>query len=169
MSRYSLTLNGKDYVVEIANIAGTAATVIVNGTPYNVEVPAGITTAAAPAPVVAAVPVAAAPVAAAPAPVAAAPLAPAAAVAPVAAPAAAPAPAAPAAGAGEPVVAPMPGTIISLSVSEGDAVEVGDTVVVMEAMKMENEIKAHVAGTITQLLVTAGQDVGVNEVMLTIG
>jgi glutaconyl-CoA decarboxylase len=164
MSRYNLTLNGKDYVVEIADIAGSAATVIVNGTPYTVEVPGGIATVAAPA-----APVAVAPAPAAPAPApAAAPVAAAAPAAPVAAPAPA-APAAAASGAGEAVVAPMPGTIISLSVSEGDTVEVGDTVVVMEAMKMENEIKAHVAGTITQILVTAGQDVGVNEAMLTIG
>jgi biotin carboxyl carrier protein len=63
----------------------------------------------------------------------------------------------------------MPGHILSVSVKPGDAVEVGDTVVVMEAMKMENEIKAHAAGTVAEVKVAKGQDVGVGEVLVVIG
>ncbi len=63
----------------------------------------------------------------------------------------------------------MPGHILSVSVKPGDAVEVGDTVVVMEAMKMENEIKAHVAGSVLEVKVAKGQDVGVGEVLVVIG
>ena len=92
------------------------------------------------------------------APVAAAPAAPAA--APVAAPAAAPAPAAPAVtAAGEPVVAPMPGTILKVNVQNGQAVKEGDLLCVLEAMKMENEIFAPRAGTVAQVVVSKGASV----------
>ena len=88
------------------------------------------------------------------------------AAAPVAAPApAAPAPAAPAAPAaaapagGEKVNAPMPGTILSVNVKVGDAVKKGDVLVVLEAMKMENEIMAPVDGTVTFVGVNQGASV----------
>src|SRR4051794_7583384 len=57
------------------------------------------------------------------------------------------------------VVAPMPGIIVSVKVALGDRVASGDTVVVMEAMKMENNIGAHGAGVITKILVSPGQQV----------
>ena len=63
----------------------------------------------------------------------------------------------------------MPGHILNVVVGKGDSVAVGDTLVVMEAMKMENEIKAHVAGTVQQVSVSKGQDVGVGEVLVVIG
>ena len=89
--------------------------------------------------------------------------APAAAAAPVAAPAAAPAAAAPAApvvtGSGEAVNAPMPGNILKVNVKTGDAVKAGQVLVVLEAMKMENEIMAPKAGTVTQVLVSKGSSV----------
>jgi biotin carboxyl carrier protein len=94
------------------------------------------------------------------------------------APAAAPAaPAAPAAsapapalsGSGEKVVAPMPGTILSVSVSEGKAVKAGDIIMVLEAMKMENEIAAPCSGTVTQVLVQKGSTVDTNAVLAIIG
>ena len=93
------------------------------------------------------------------APVAAAPAAPVA--APVAAPAAAPAPAASPAvtAAGEPVVAPMPGTILKVNVQNGQAVKEGDLLCVLEAMKMENEIFAPKAGTVAQVVVSKGATV----------
>ena len=69
----------------------------------------------------------------------------------------------------EVISAPMPGHILNVLVAAGDAVEVGDTLLVMEAMKMENEIKAHVAGTIAEIKVSKGQDVGVGEVLAIIG
>ena len=93
-------------------------------------------------------------VAAAPAPVAAP--APAAAPAPVAAPAPA---AAPAPVAGEAVKAPMPGNILKVNVTAGQAVKEGELLVVLEAMKMENEIYAPKAGTVAQVLVQKGSTV----------
>ena len=93
-------------------------------------------------------------VAAAPAPVAAP--APAAAPAPVAAPAPADAPAPVA---GEAVKAPMPGNILKVNVTAGQAVKEGELLVVLEAMKMENEIYAPKAGTVAQVLVQKGSTV----------
>ena len=94
--------------------------------------------------------------------VAPAPAAPAAAPAAPAAPVAA-APAAPAApavtGAGDPVTAPMPGNILKVSVKAGDAVKEGQVLVILEAMKMENEIVAPKNGTVTQVLVSKGSSV----------
>ena len=101
----------------------------------------------------------------APAPVAAAPVA----AAPVAAPAAA-APAAPAVtGAGEPVTAPMPGNILKVNVNVGDAVKEGQVLVVLEAMKMENEIMAPKAGTVTQIVVSKGSTVDTGTPLVVIG
>ena len=93
-----------------------------------------------------------------------APAAPAAAPAPVAAPAAAPAPApAPAppvvTGAGDPVNAPMPGTILKVNVTANQTVKAGTVLCVLEAMKMENEIMAPKDGTVTQVLVSNGSKV----------
>ena len=116
--------------------------VTLNGKTYEVEVEAGKAIlldeyeAYAPA---------AAPVAAAPAPVAA-----------PAAPAAAPAPAAVAVAAGEVVAAPMPGNILNVAVSAGQAVKAGDLLVILEAMKMENEIVAPRDGTVAQVVTSKG-------------
>ena len=80
-----------------------------------------------------------------------------------AAPAAAPAPAAPAApavtAAGEPVNSPMPGTILRVEVAQGAAVKEGQLLVVLEAMKMENEILAPKDGTVAQVVVQKGSHV----------
>ena len=90
-----------------------------------------------------------------------APAAPAAAAPVAAAPAAAPsAPAAPVVtGAGEPVTAPMPGTILKVNVTNGQAVKAGTVLCVLEAMKMENEIMAPKDGTVTQVVVSKGSSV----------
>lgn len=104
--------------------------------------------------------------------------APAAAPAASAAPAAqaAPAPAAPAPAAkdasqvkGEPVEAPMPGTILKVLVKEGQAVKNGDVLCILEAMKMENEIMAGRDGTITGVYVNEGSSVNSGDVLVAIG
>ena len=83
--------------------------------------------------------------------------APAAAPAPVAAaPAAASVSAAPALVAGEVVKSPMPGNILKINVTVGQKVNEGDTLLVLEAMKMENEISAPKAGTVAQIIVSKG-------------
>ncbi len=83
----------------------------------------------------------------------------AAAPAPAAPSPAAPAPAAKASGAGKAVKAPLPGSIVKVVVSEGQAVKRGDTLLTMESMKMENEIKAEFDGTVTAIKVAVGQNV----------
>ena len=88
------------------------------------------------------------------APAAAAPAAPAA--APVAAAAPAAAPAAGALAAGEVVTSPMPGNILKINVAQGQHVNEGDVLIVLEAMKMENEISATKSGTVAQISVTKG-------------
>ncbi|MCQ2482252.1 MAG: biotin/lipoyl-binding protein [Clostridia bacterium] len=97
---------------------------------------------------------------AAPAPVAAAPVAAPAAPAPAAAPAVV--------AGGTPVPAPLPGTILKVNVTEGQAVKEGDLLVVLEAMKMENEIYAPCAGKVAQILVSKGSSVNTDDVLVTI-
>ena len=92
------------------------------------------------------------------APAPAAPAAPAAAAPAAPAPAAAPAAAAVTA-AGEPVNYPMPGTILRVEVAQGAAVKEGQLLVVLEAMKMENEILAPKDGTVAQVVVSKGSHV----------
>ena len=84
-----------------------------------------------------------------------------------AAPAAAPASAAPAAG-GKTVVSPMPGNILDVKVNVGDTVSVGQVLVVLEALKMENDIVANAAGKITSLTVKKGDTVNSDDVIATI-
>ena len=84
---------------------------------------------------------------------------------------AAPAPAAPAAvpAGGETVAAPMPGNILSVAVKAGDAVKKGDLLVVLEAMKMENEILAPCDGTVASVAVAAGATVESGATLVVIG
>ena len=120
--------------------------ITVNGQTYVVDVEevGGVQTAA---PVRAAAPVAAAPVAAAPA---AAPKA---------------AAAAPVAG-GEPVKAPMPGNILDVKVAAGASVKAGDVLVILEAMKMENEIVAPQDGTVASINVHKGDTVNSGDTLV---
>ena len=138
--KYVATINGKKYEVEVEKLEA-----------YKSLDRNGVAAPAAP------VLPASAPVQrpAAPAPVAAAP-APAPAPAPAAAPAPAPAAAPAGATTGE---APMPGKILNIKVSAGQAVKFGETVIVMEAMKMETEIVAPADGTVSKILVKAGDSV----------
>ena len=153
MSKYQYKVQGVDYEVEIEEVEGNIAKVNVNGIPFEVELQKPINAAKhqqlskpkveAPKPVAAAAPVAAAP-------------------------AAAPQPAAPA-GAGSPIKAPLPGTITEIKVQQGQQVNVGDVVLVLEAMKMQNNIEAEYAGTVTSITVKAGDTVMEGAVLLTIG
>ena len=133
MAKYVVTLNGKNYEVEVekntAKITNTTA-------------------AAAPA---------------APAPKAAPAPAPAAAPAP--APAPAPVAAAPAGGAN--VTAPMPGTVLNVVAPVGTAVKAGDVILVLEAMKMENDIVAPVDGTVASVA-AKGTSVNTDDVLATL-
>ena len=86
--------------------------------------------------------------------------------APVAAPAAAPAPAA--SGAGESINAPMPGNILSVNVAAGDTVKKGQVLMVLEAMKMENEIMAPRDGKVTAVAVAKGAAVESGALLCTI-
>lgn len=102
---------------------------------------------------------------------AAAPVAAPRAAAPAATAAAAPAAPAPAAAASGPtgagtIKAPMPGTILSLKVANGQAVRRGDVLLVLEAMKMENEICAPADGTVAQIRVQAGTTVNTGDPMI---
>ncbi|MFZ5627125.1 MAG: biotin/lipoyl-containing protein [Bacillota bacterium] len=75
---------------------------------------------------------------------------------------------APAAGGNGQVTAPMPGVIKGVKVKPGDKVDAGQVLVILEAMKMENEIAAKQAGTVKEVLVSEGQNVGMNEVLVVI-
>lgn len=125
--------------------------ITVNGVSYEVEVEE-----IGGAPVFAAAPVAA-PVAA-PAPVAAAPVAAPKAAAPAAAPAGATS-----------IKAPMPGTINDVKVSVGQSVKKGDILVILEAMKMENEIYAPADGTVASVNVTKGATVNTDDLLVSLG
>ncbi len=102
-----------------------------------------------------------APAAAAPAP--AAPV-----QAAVAAPAPAPAAPAQAVAAGEAIKSPMPGNILQIKVSQGQRVNEGEVVIILEAMKMENEIVASKSGTVAQVLVSKGSVVETGSPLLVI-
>ena len=151
MNKYQYKVQGVDYDVEIEEVEGNLAKVSVNGIPFEVELKRPINPVHA-----IKKPKVAAPKPAAPDP------APAAAAPKPAAPAAAP-------GSGNPVKAPLPGTISSISVKVGDQVNVGDTVLVLEAMKMQNNIEAEYAGTVTSIVVNPGDSVMEGAVLLTIG
>ena len=75
---------------------------------------------------------------------------------------------APTAASGKPVVAPLPGTINEIKVKVGDKVNAGDTVVILEAMKMQNNIEAETSGTITSINVNKGDAVMEGDTLVTI-
>ena len=153
MKQYKYTINGAQFDVTIDSIVGSKAKVEVNGIPFEVEMQGSSL-------VEEALPTVSTEAAAA-----------------LAAPAAAPAaePAAPAAaaksgpGAGAPVKAPLPGVVTKILVKEGQGVKKGETVLVLEAMKMENNITAEADGTVTGICVSAADSVMEGTTLITIG
>lgn len=139
--RFRVTIGGVTYTVDVEEVGAAV------GAPTYTPAPAY-----APAPA----PAAPAPAAPAPAP---------------AAPAPAPAPAAPAAPAegGQQVRAPLPGLIVAVKVEVGQQVKAGDVLLVLEAMKMENDITSPYTGTVKQILVAKGTSVSLNDVLVVIG
>ena len=150
-NKYQYKVQGVDYDVEIEELVGNVATVKVNGVSFEVELKHPINPAHAIS------------------------------HAKVEAPKPAPAqskttttasvrPTQPAAQASEgtPTTAPLPGTIVSVCVKVGDKVNAGDTVVILEAMKMQNNIKSENSGTVTSISVNQGDSVMEGAVLLTI-
>ena len=135
MKEYKYKINGNEYSVAIIDLEGNTAAVEVNGVSYKVDIlTEGFT--------------------AAPARPAAKPAAPQP-IAPAAAPAAEPAPA----GKGTAVQSPLPGVILDIKVAVGDTVKAGQTVAILEAMKMENSINAECDGVITAIKVAKGDNI----------
>ena len=152
MNKYQYKVQGVDYDVEIEEVEGNVAKVNVNGIRFDVELKQPINPTSTLKKVHIEAPK------------------------PVARPAVAPtAPAAPtadkpmAAGTGSAVKAPLPGTVLDIKVNVGDTVKVGDIVLVLEAMKMQNNIESEFEGTVTSIVVKQGESVMEGAVMMTIG
>ena len=158
MGKYNFRINGHDYQVDVNSVEGGIADVTVNGTDYKVEladaVPAPAQQAARPAPQ-----------ATSTATPAVTPQATAQAAQTTAQAATASAPQ----GKGEVVTAPLPGVILDIKVKVGDAVKAGQTVAVLEAMKMENEIESTASGTVTAVNAGKGDSVLEGAAIITIG
>ena len=150
MNTYKYKVQGVDYEVEIAEVEGNIAKVNVNGIPFELELQKPINAAKHPTMST---------------PKVQTPVQP---VAPVQQPQPAAAPQAAPAGAGHGVKAPLPGTITELKVQVGQQVSIGDTLVVLEAMKMQNNIESEFAGQVTSILVKQGDTVMEGTVMMTI-
>ena len=150
MKKYSLKINGNQYEVKIDDIneASTLAHVTVNGTKYDVEIEGG---KAAPVkkPQIVSAPEATGLSVTPKTPIA---------TKPAAVPAAT----------GAKVTCPLPGTVIAINVKEGDTVAAGQTLLVLEAMKMENNIDAERGGVVKQILVAAGATVMEGDVLIVI-
>lgn len=144
MKEYKYKINGNVYKVAVGDIENNIAQVEVNGTPYKVE----LDEQKAPVKVVSAPRPAAAPRTDSGAKVIAKP-------------------AAPAAG-GYKVSAPLPGVVLSINVKVGDTVKAADTVVVLEAMKMENAIHAGRDGRVSSVCVNNGDSVLEGAALITI-
>ena len=141
MKEYKYKINGNEYAVAINEVCDTAAKVTVNGAEYTVEWEKPVEEK----PEVKVQPVAAKP-------------------APSPAPAAQPAAAAPAGG--HSIKTPLPGVIIDVKVNVGDTVAKGQTVVVLEAMKMENNINADRDGKVVAIQVAKGDTVADGAVLV---
>ena len=143
MKEYKYKINGNEYNVAVEELEGNKASVTVNGKTYQVELDR-------PAKPAVTKPVARPAAAPAAAPVAAAP---------------APRPAAGGAG----IKAPLPGVILDIKVKVGDTVTKGQTVAILEAMKMENNINADREGQVVAINVEKGQSIAEGTDIITLG
>ena len=141
MKEYKYKINGNEYAVAINEVCDTAAKVTVNGAEYTVEWEKPVEEK----PVVKVQPVAAKP---------------------TASPAPAAQPAAPAPAGGHSIKTPLPGVIIDVKVNVGDTVTKGQTVVVLEAMKMENNINTDRDGKVAAIQVAKGDTVADGAVLV---
>lgn len=141
MKEYKYKINGTEYKVAVGELVDDTVTVEVNGAPYKVELEKkpASVPVSKPKPAKVAVPT--------PKPTAAA---------------------APAAG-GNAIKSPLPGVVLDIKVAVGDTVAVGDKVIVLEAMKMENDINAQSAGTVTAINVSKGDSVQEGQALITLG
>lgn len=138
MKKFKFKINGNSYEVEVKNVEGQIAELEVNGTQYEVELEKEIAKTKTPTIVKKSVPP----------PKETKPLT--------------------SDKKYSKVKAPLPGNILSIKVSEGDDVKKGDLLLVMEAMKMENNVLADVDGTVKSLSVKEGDDVLQNDVLVEI-
>lgn len=150
--KYQFEINQKNYDVTIGSVSGEMAKVIVNGETYDVRIKK---TPAQPMAVVQPAVQATSPD---PQPNAAE------AAAPVMVPAPSSGPVE-----GEPILAPIPGLILDVKVAVGETVSAGQTVAIIEAMKMENSIAAHVSGKVLDIRVQKGSQVSTRDVIMIIG
>lgn len=149
MKNFKFKINGTEYNVDINEVEGQEIKLDVNGTPYNVTVDKELKQK----PVIKQV--------------AKSPRVSVAASGDVQRSATtAPAPAA--SGAGNKITTPLPGTILDVFVNVGDKVSAGQRVVLLEAMKMENNIESDVAGTVTEVKVRKGDSVLEGDVLVVI-
>lgn len=153
MNKYQYKVGGVDYEVEIAEVEGNIAKVNVNGIPFEIELKSPINPARHPSlstPKV--VPPVQQPTVQAPSP------------------SSSPVSAQPSAAnvSGVPLKAPLPGTISEILVQAGQRVNAGETVLVLEAMKMKNNIETETSGTVSAILVKPNDTVKEGEVMLVI-
>lgn len=147
--KYQFEINQKNYDVTIGGVSGEMARVTVNGETYDVKIKKS------PGQPVLAVQPAAVQQAPSHAPQPAAPVA-------VPAPSSGPLE-------GEPILAPIPGLILDVKVEVGETITAGQTVAIIEAMKMENSIASHVAGQVKAIRVQKGSQVSTRDVIMTIG
>lgn len=148
MAKYEYKVQGVDYEVNIIEVEGNVAKVNVNGIEFEVEMKQPISTGKQ--------------------------IKKTKTVRPVAAPVTGEAPKSMEtpepvkAGEGTKVCSPLPGTVTSIAVKVGDAVAAGDTIVVLEAMKMQNNIEAETSGTVTSVMVNVGDSVMEGATLVTI-
>ena len=136
MKEYKYKINGLKFTVAVGDVVDNDVTVEVNGTPYMVELDRAVPSK--------------------PSKPALSQSGKTASAQPTSAPTQSVKPTPVAAGPASAVKSPLPGTILSFSVKEGDVIKSGDTVCVLEAMKMENDVHSSKGGTVKQILVNVG-------------